>query len=138
MKKLKVLFLSLLALTTIVSCSKDDDNNSSATLEAKWQISQEGETLTTLTAAENEGNCGLTVVEIAQGGVFKVNGFDYVNSVCTPYNEQGTWTKKDNTLTIKYSDNETVVCEIIELTESTLKLKETDSEGTWYSVFTKK
>lgn len=138
MKKLNVLFLSLLALGTIVSCNNDDDNDSSATIEGKWQITQEGESLTTLTPAENDGSCGLDIVEFFQGGVYKVDGFDYEDSECIPYTDGGTWTKKDNSVTIKDTDGESTVYEILELTNSTLKVKSTDVEGTWIEVYTKK
>lgn len=137
MKNLKVLFLSLLALATMASCSNDKDD-SSASIEGKWQISQEGETLATLEAAENYGSCGLHIVEFSQGGTFKQTGFDYSGSVCTPYTETGTWTIKDNTLTTKDSDNDTIAFEILELTDSTLKVKSTDDEGDWIEVYIKK
>lgn len=137
MKKLNVLFLSLFALATITSCSNDDDD-SSASIEGKWQISKEGETLTTLEDAENYGSCGLHIVEFSQGGTFKQTGFDYDGSECNPYTDQGTWTIKDNSLTTKDSDNDIIVFEILELTDSTLKVKSTDSQGAWIEVYIKK
>lgn len=136
MKKLTILFVSALVMgLSFVSCNKDDDDDAPA-IEGKWQISQEGESLTALAPAENEGNCGLTTVDITAGGAFKINGFDYEESVCTPFVESGTWTRKDNSLTVK--TDETIVFEILELTESTLKVKSVDEEGTWIQVFTRK
>ena len=142
MKKLTTLFLSLVALASVVSCNSDDDDNNgsstSASIEGKWEIIQEGVTLSTLETIENEGNCGATTVEYIKGGNFVVKGFDYEASICDPFTDGGTWIKSGNTFTEKYSDNDTYVYEIIELTETSLKLKETDEEGTWYSVFKRK
>ena len=141
MKKLKVLFLSLLALTTIVSCSKDDDNDSStsASIEGKWEFTQEGESLTSLEPAENEGNCGLDITEYISGGEFKETYYYMNNEECKSYNDSGTWSKNGNTLTKKYTnDDEPDTYEIIELSQTTLKLKEIDEEGTWYTVYKRK
>lgn len=146
MKKLKVLFLSLVAVLSISSCSNDDDNSqttgstgltTSGSIVGKWELSQEGETLTTLEPVENEGSCGSDLVEIKTGGTFKSTGFDYYDAICHPYTGEGTWVKTNNTLTIKEGDD-TIVFEIIELSSSTMKLKETDPEGIWFSVFTRK
>lgn len=141
MKKLKVLFLSLLALTTIVSCSKDDDNDSStsASIEGKWEFTHEGETLTSLDPAESEGNCGLDIYEYISGGAFKETDYYMNNEACTSDNDTGTWSKNGNTLTKNYTnDDEPITYEIIELSQTTLKLKEMDEEGTWYTVYTRK
>ncbi len=138
MKKFNLLFLSLFALATITSCNNDDDDNSSASIEGKWQISLEGETLATLVAAENEGSCGFDITEFSQAGTYKVTDFYSTGSACTSETETGTWIKKDNTLTIKNGDNETIVLQILELSDSTLKIKSTDAEGDWIEVYIKK
>lgn len=147
MKKINLLFLSLLSLATITSCSNDDDN-SSASIEAKWELYQEGETLSTLETINN--SCGLEVLEIKSGGTFKITGYYSSDvtinaaknvaenkSTCHEYTEEGTWSKKDNKLTVKNGDDINEF-EIIELTDSSLKLKETDEEGIWYIIFRKK
>lgn len=135
--------MSLFAVATITSCSNDDDNDSSsASIEGKWEISKEGETLETLEAVENVGNCGLTIVEILKGGAIITTYFDFYDSVCETDTEPGTWSKKDKILIIKGNDGEdytyTEEHEIIELTNATLTLKEKDEDGTWYSVYNRK
>lgn len=137
MKKLSVLFFSLFAVATITSCSNDDDK--SASIEGKWEISKEGETLETLKAANNNGGCGFENIELLKGGTFKHTDFEYYNSECETYTGKGTWSRKDKILTVKNDgENDITEYEIIELTDSTLKLKETDEEGVWYSVHIKK
>lgn len=137
MKKLNILFLSALTLgLSITSCNKDDENDSIPTIEAKWEISKEGETLTTLTPVEKNGSCPLKIIEFVQGGIYK--NIEAYGDACTIYTDEGKWTKKDNTITITDNDDQTILYEIAELTESTLKLKETDSEGTWYTIYIKK
>ncbi len=137
MKKLNVLFLSMLTLATITSCSNDDEK--SASLVGNWEITQEGETLATLEAVENEGGCGPTIIQFSQGGTFSENGSEYYDSECNDYSDPGIWSKNDNTLTVKYNDNdETLSFEILELTNSTLKIKEVDEEGTWFTVLKRK
>lgn len=139
MKKLKISFLSLLALTTIVSCTKDnndDDSSSSASIEGKWQLSKEGETLKTLVPVENEGNCGTTTIEIKSDKTFKVTDY-YFSETCQQANGQGTWEKINNTLKIT-EDGETTSVEIAELTASVLTIKETDEEGTWFALYVRK
>jgi len=141
MKKITILFLSVLTLgLSVASCSSDDDNDGgSASIEGKWQVSLEGETLATLEAPEDEGSCGTDIIEFSKGGAFTVTGLYYSNSKCNPYSEKGTWSKKDQTITIKHSEGEdTNELTIVELTASTLKVKEVDEEGTWYTVFVKK
>ena len=120
MKKLKVLFLSLLALTTIVSCSKDDDNDSSTSgsIEGTWQLTKEGETVKTLEAVENEGNCGTTTVVFKSDKTYTVTDY-YFAETCRQYSGNGTWEKTGNTLKLT-EDGETSSIEIAELTASTL------------------
>nr|WP_315249941.1 hypothetical protein [uncultured Flavobacterium sp.] len=137
MKKLNILFLSLLTLIAVVSCNKDDDDNSSPAIEGKWQILQQGGTLATLETVDVEGFCNKPITEISQDGLLKSIIFLTVNSTCTPMTLQGTWTKQDSKITFKLLDK-TYVYEIVELTVSTLKLKQIEGEAIWYTVYTKK
>ena len=129
----------LIPKVTITSCSNDDDD-SSASIEAQWQISQEGETLETLESVENEGPCELYVYKFSKGGIFKDIDFDYDEDTkkCVEDTDAGTWTKKDKTLTVKHDGEDDTVYEIINVTDSTLILKETDIEGIWYTVYNRK
>ncbi|PKB16233.1 lipocalin family protein [Flavobacterium sp. 5] len=139
MKKLTVLFLSLVALVSVVSCNKDDDNNSStdASIEGKWQLTQQGDSDKTLAPAVNEGGCATESLEIKTGGTFTVTWFEYFEQKCTQDNGAGTWEKKDNVLTIK-EDGETTVLQILEISNTSLKLKGSDEDGEYVNVYTRK
>lgn len=128
---------SLFALATITSCSNDDDN-SSASIEGKWEFSQQGETLTTLEAVETY-SCGKDFVIFSQRGNV-TSTFYYYNAdqQCTSGTETATWTKTNNALTIKYDSDQEDVYEIIELTDHKLVTKEVDEEGIWFSIYIKK
>lgn len=139
MKKLKVLFLSLLALTTIVSCSKDDDNDSSTSelIEGIWQLTKEGETVKTLEAVENEGNCGTTTVVFKSDKTFTITNY-YFFETCQQYRGSGTWEKTGNTLKITDEEGEISQTSIVELTASTLIVDDSDEEGTWFELYERK
>jgi hypothetical protein len=138
MKKLSVLFLSLVALVSVVSCSSDD-KDVAASIEGKWEFYQEGETLQTLEKITDENDCTPTVIEILKGGKYNGSGSEYYNSKCNAYTFKGDWSRNGNMLSTQdEGDNEVNKSEIIELTSSTLKLKEVDEEGTWYIVLKRK
>jgi hypothetical protein len=140
MKKLSVLFLSLVALSlSVVSCSSDDDKDEAASIEGKWELFQEGETLQTLEKITDENDCTPTVVEILKGGKYIGSGSEYYDSKCNTYTFKGDWSRNGNMLSMQdEGDDEVNKSEIIELTSSTLKLKEVDEEGTWYIVLKRK
>lgn len=139
MKKLKVLFLSLLALTTIVSCSKDDDNDSSTSgsIEGTWQLTKEGETVKTLETVENEGNCGTTTVVFKSDKTFTVTDY-YFAETCRQFSGNGTWEKTGNTLKTTDEEGEISQTPIVELTASTLIVDNSDEEGTWFELYERK
>jgi major membrane immunogen (membrane-anchored lipoprotein) len=131
MKKLSVLFLSLVALSlSVVSCSSDDDKDEAASIEGKWELFQE---------ITDENDCTPTVVEILKGGKYIGSGSEYYDSKCNTYTFKGDWSRNGNMLSMQdEGDDEVNKSEIIELTSSTLKLKEVDEEGTWYIVLKRK
>jgi hypothetical protein len=116
-----VSILTLVLSTT--SYSSDDD--SSASIEGKWETTYEG-TITAagkeeLTPVQANGTCSNDYIEFLKGGTFNEIIFQ---SDCTSNNDSGTWSKKDNKLTIKYDGNTTSdIAEIIKLNQTTLKLK---------------
>ena len=132
MKKLSILFVSVLTLgLAVTSCSHDDDN---ASIEGKWQITEVGEILNgkeVLQPYTNEGGCANDILEFTADGKFVDTYSEYYNNKCNDYSENGTWTRDGNTLTKKYGtgadDNEKY--EISELSGSKLKLQTTYSEG---------
>lgn len=140
MKKLSVLFLSLFAVATITSCSKDDDN-SSPSIEGKWEISKHGETLETLEAIVNYRDCGLGTTEYLKGGKITETEFYYDTDTekCAEDIYPATWTIKDKTLTVTYDADDISVYEIVSLTDSSLTLKVTgEGRRTWFIVYNRK
>ncbi|MDR6761226.1 hypothetical protein J2Y38_001424 [Flavobacterium sp. 2755] len=130
MKKLSILFVSVLTLgLTAVSCSSDDDDNGS--IEGKWEITHQGVVFNgqeALEAYDNEGGCEIPSMTYSNDGKFVDTTSEYWDSKCSTYSEEGTWKKDGNTITLTYSDEE-VKYEIAELTSNTLKVKFTYSEG---------
>lgn len=131
MKKLSIIFVSILTLgLTTVSCSSDDDKDNGS-LEGKWEVTEQGvifNGIEKLEAYDNEGGCEIPSMTYSTDGKFVDTTSDYWDSKCSTYTEEGTWKKDGNTITLKYSDEE-VKYEVIELTSSTLKIKFTYSEG---------
>lgn len=131
MKKLSVLFVSVLALgMSFVSCSKDDDNEVAASVEGKWNYTSAAIVANGLEVPfndfiENQASCAKDYIELKTAGVANSGEYD---SDCKLTVETGTWTKKDNTLTI-VSDGESVPYEVVSVTNSTMKLKISYNEG---------
>jgi hypothetical protein len=132
MKKLSILFLSVLALgMAVVSCSSDDDNKAEASIEGKWNLSKMSYTAQGVTSPEtdnwdNTPGCTKNYLEIKTGGV-AVYG-EYEGTDCTLSTETGTWSKDGNKITIKFGDD-TEVFELISVTDSGLTLRYTFTES---------
>lgn len=129
MKKLSILFVSILTLgLSLSSCSNNDDN--SASIEGKWETTYEGTIVDgkeVLEPAETNGNCAQDYIEFLTNGTFNDIIF---HSDCQSTNDNGTWSKKDNKLTIKYNGNsESNVVEILILNSTTLKIKNIITEA---------
>lgn len=132
MKKLSILFLSVISLgLSVSSCSNDD--NDSGSIEGKWQLTEEGVVLNgqeVLQPATNEGGCNSETYEYLENGTVINTYSEFVNSKCTEYNDNGTWSVDGNNLTEKYDGDSTGdKYEIATVTGSQLKLKETYSEA---------
>lgn len=130
MKKLSILFLSVLTLgLSVASCSSDDDN-SSASIEGKWTPVKMGSILDgkeILVNIPNEGKCDSDIIEFTADAKFTDLTYEYENSKCTSSTDKGTWSLKDKTLTTTYDgDTDLNTFEVTELTKSTLKLKHTE------------
>lgn len=132
MKKLSILFLSVVTLgLSVSSCSSDD--NDSASIEGKWQLTEEGAILNgqeILQPVTNEGGCNSETYEYLENGTVINTYSEFYNSKCTEFTDNGTWSKDGNNLTEKYEGDSTGdTYEIAKLSGSQLKLKETYSEG---------
>lgn len=131
MKKLSILFVSVLTLgLTVVSCNSDDDNEGA--IEGKWEASQYGIIVNGQEHLEpviSDGGCAKQIIELLSDGTFKDTYSNYYDGKCNPSIETGTWTKSGKTLTLKFEgETEGESAEIVELTDSTLKTKSTYTE----------
>lgn len=130
MKKL-LLFVSVLTLG-LTSCSSDDDSSSSDSIEGTWEWSKEG----TIVNGEEflydyDHFCDnkKDYVQILSGGVIKEVWYE---TDCTEDVWQANWSRNGNTLTVT-DGTDSVSGEILELTNTTLKLKYTETfDGTTY------
>ncbi|WP_158237193.1 lipocalin family protein [Aquimarina sp. MAR_2010_214] len=120
MKKLSL--ITLLIVTTFISCSKDDDATptNQELIIGKWQLteitdSQGSETLNVCDLMDSyEFKSDKTAIYIEHGGETAES--------CIPYESKETWSISKNILTAKY-DKTTEDATILELNETMLKLK---------------
>lgn len=132
MKKLTVLFLSVMTLGLSVSSCSSDDDKGIGSVEGKWEISQAGMVLNgkeMLENVESENGCPKEAFEFSAGGALTSTYSEYYNSKCNNETETGTWSQSGNTLTIKYTGSDEEKYEIAEANGSRLKLKQTYSEA---------
>lgn len=107
----------------ISSCSKDD--NKAAALEGKWEFAKIGSMVGTsefLIDFPHTPGCDKDYQEFLAGGVFRGFTFDNTGSGCETFQDNGTWTRSGNMITITI-DGENEQGEIMSLTGSTLKVK---------------
>ena len=125
MKKL-VLFAAVLALG-FTSCSKDDDDNG-AELAGKWEYSEDGISVL--------GQEIFTPYEHTTGCAKDYRVFDattsidheFYGSTCQEGIDTNTYTRTGNKIVMTV-DGQVSTEEIVQLSNSTLKLKETMTEG---------
>ena len=135
MKKITLLFVSIITIgLTSVSCNKDDDNSTPA-IEGKWIFSKEGETELTLTDYEHTIGCNKDYMVIAAGGQITFYSYDKEGSSCIESIETATWKREGNTITVNYGGEDIFETEIINLTNAELKTK--DTEDGYFTVFTR-
>ena len=146
MKKITILFLSVLTLgLSVASCSSDDDNDgASASIEGKWELSQVGYIVggkETLEDVKN-GSCSNDTYEFTSDGKVKETTYYSNEGKCEAETDNGTWTKNGNTLTIKFTGDTQGDSYEIEVSGNKIKLKETYTEGgqsyTYVYVYVKK
>lgn len=134
MKKNIVLFVSIITIgLNSVSCNKDDDNNVS--IEGKWVLSEEGETESTLTDYEHTLGCEKDYMVIASGGQIIFYSYDNESGTCSENIETGTWIKNGNIVSISFGGIIVLETEIINLTNTELKTK--DTEDGYITVFSR-
>lgn len=128
MKKLILLFVACISLTSITSCSKDDDG-SSASLQGKWEYSKEGigaNGQEVLTDYEHTTGCNKDFIQITATTVTDHSFFNDGDG-CQEETFSTSYTRNGNTLTTG-SGADASVGEILTLDGSTLKVKYSDSD----------
>ncbi len=128
MKKLVVTsIVFLMVLIGAASCDKDEDSetaNTGAALEGKWQYSKEGEIVNgkeVLVDYVPETGCSKNYIEFLPKNVFK--GHYFYNPNCQEDVYTATWTKNNNSVVFSSPGEPNFTEEILELTNTTLKLK---------------
>lgn len=125
MKKIVLLFVSVLTLSLFsTSCSKDDDGEG-ASIVGKWEQSKEGFLVSgneALVNYEHTAGCSKDNVE------FKANGTavntNYYTADCLSESDSSTYTKNGATLTITDADGPYSFI-VKELSATTLKIYDT-------------
>ena len=126
MKKVILLFVAIVSLSSITSCSNDDDND--ASLIGKWQYSKEGISSNgqeVLTDYEHTPGCSKDYIQITATTVTEHEFYD--EGGCTEETFMTNYTRSGNTLTVGTGSDASVV-QIATLTGSTLKITYTDSD----------
>lgn len=133
MKKSLLLTLTLILVTTLIGCSKDDDNNSSPTLVGKWRTVKfeyytNGVLDETETIVEENSTCP-DYIEFKTNGTYAViNNNANCNSTA---DESGSYVYNGTTIaTTSAGSTDTSI--VISLTNTDLKIDftETSSDGT--------
>jgi len=136
MKRITLLFVSIITIgLTSVSCNKDDDDNTAA-IEGKWVFSKEGDTEATLIDWNHTVGCNKDYMVIEPGGQITFYYYDKDDGTCIEDKEIATWVRTGNTISITSSGIQILETEIINLTNSELKTKDTDVDGS-ITVFTR-
>jgi hypothetical protein len=129
MKRIFLLFVSVaLVGTSLISCSSDDNGGSSGDLVGKWYPEKSVYTFMGQNMDEpHEHLCPSKkdYVEFKSNGTFLA--VDHEED-CQAYEDEGTWVKNGNELTIT-GDGETGTVTIVSLTSSKLVVKTTMNEG---------
>lgn len=127
MKKLSILFLSVITLgLSVVSCNDDDDSPS---IEGKWEISQIGGGVVggeEEVFNPNEGStCAAPTIEFLKDNKLITTSSQSNEGVCESYSQNGSWSKDGNNVILNFT-NEDVDSqqkyEIKELTKDKLRL----------------
>lgn len=127
MKKLAILFVSVGLLLSSCSSDKDDkDTKAEASIIGKWELTKRGNILNgtqLLLTITPEGGCNNDQIEFLENGIYKEFQYEYTNSKCKQYNNNGTWSSSNNILKTKDILNNEFTYEILRLDETTLRLK---------------
>ena len=128
MKKLSILFVSVLTLgLAVTSCSSDNDD---ASIVGKWTPVKMGSEVNgkeILVDIPKEGTCESDVTEYTADGKFTEISYESNDGECEASTDKGTYTYSGKTLSTKYDgDTTSESVEVLELSGSTLKVKYTE------------
>lgn len=142
MKKLVVTsIVFLMVLVGAASCDKDEDSetaNTGASLEGKWQFAKEGTIANgkeVLVDYIHLSGCTKDYMEFLPKNVWKIHFFDIPN--CQEETNTATWTKNNNSVVLSFPNEPNDIFEILELTNTTLKIKGVDAGITYIQIFTR-
>jgi hypothetical protein len=125
MKKIILLAVAFVSLATITSCSNDDDNNQSASLEGKWEYFKEGVASggqEVLVDYEHQAGCAKDYSMVTATTIVDHTFF---GTSCTEDVTTSNYTRNGNIITVTIG-GETFTSEIKTLDGSTLKIYYTD------------
>lgn len=126
MKKIILLFVAIVSLSSITSCSNDDDND--ASLIGKWQYTKEGISANgqeALTDYEHAEGCTKDYIQITATTV--TDHTFYNDGDCTEDTFTVNYSRNGSTLTVG-TGSDASVAQIATLTDTTLKITYTDSD----------
>lgn len=138
MKKIIILLVSIITISLVaVSCNKDDNDND--LIDGKWIFSKVGYEGYTggdmLTDYEHTAGCNKDYLVVTSGGQISFFSYEKEGSVCSESIDTGTWVKNGNTISISFGGVVFLEAEIINLTNSELKIR--DIEDGYITVFTR-
>lgn len=126
MKKIILLFVAIVSLSSITSCSNDDDND--ASLIGKWQYTKEGISANgqeALTDYEHAEGCTKDYIQITATTV--TDHTFYNDGDCTEDTFTVNYSRNGSTLTVG-TGSDASVAQIATLTDTTLKITYSDSD----------
>jgi Lipocalin-like domain len=132
MKKI-ALVLALLVGLIVASCSKDDD--STPNVVGKWNISKQGiftNSVESLADYVHEANCNKDYMQLNADGTMIDGEFSSASSPCQELKTIGTYTLKDNKLSLN-NDGGTRNFDVIIQTDSELKIRASNGETILFS-----
>jgi hypothetical protein len=141
--KLLYLFMSVLTLGIVSSCSKDDDGDGdggqdNSLLIGKWYYYQEGMVIGGTEHLETafdgcDGN--YTHIVLNSNGSLEEYWYYDMGNGCETYSETGSWERSGNNFTLFYDGELYMQGQIMHLDEATLKISYVENQITYIVVF---
>ena len=140
MKKIVILFLSIMTIgLSVTSCSKDDNTPKTPSLKGTWEYSKSGVSIggeEFLDNWEHAVGCSKDHMEFLNDGKLKDVSYDGANQ-CAENVTDGTYVKVDDKLTLNFGGEE-IVTTIMTLSATELKVSFEDQGLTGIVLFVRK